>query len=470
MISKIGPKYRMSLVLDENDKRSHTFQQVLATGVFKNLNQRLSQNETTPISALNQKASFLDSGNELSETEMDDYEPFRLENVTNTFENLNTISLHNQAVDPNMKNFFPHKSLALSLGSNKSPKIGNNKKVFYKIPCNPYKILDIPGYHDDFYSNQIAWSSQDQIATALYDGLYLFDNKNSNAFKLYDIDENESPISAVTFSHDGNLTAVGTERGSILIFDITAEVMIGEFQEDDSNEKVTSFDWHSNGLLAAGKDLAGVIHDFRKKRPKITEFVGHSGCVCNIKWARSGLKFATGGSDHKSLVWDLNIKDPLMEINHKSEIRALAWSSHRDDIIATGGGANDCCLKVWNVSEGTIIEERNTGSPILNIIYSQLTNDLITTHSSLHNEINLWRARGLKKVGSLQGHEERALTLCLSPDMTCILTASADETMQFWKLFDSKEKISENANKNTSEDKCREKKVTSETVDISQEK
>lgn len=44
----------------------------------------------------------------------------------------------------------------------------------------------------------------------------------------------------------------------------------------------------------------------------------------------------------------------------------------------------------------------------------------------------------MEKLGDLKGHTSRVLSMCMSPDGTTVLSAAADETLRFWKLFDNK--------------------------------
>jgi cell division cycle protein 20 (cofactor of APC complex) len=42
----------------------------------------------------------------------------------------------------------------------------------------------------------------------------------------------------------------------------------------------------------------------------------------------------------------------------------------------------------------------------------------------------------MTKFGDLKGHTNRVLSMCLSPDGRTVLSAAADETLRFWKLFE----------------------------------
>ncbi len=50
----------------------------------------------------------------------------------------------------------------------------------------------------------------------------------------------------------------------------------------------------------------------------------------------------------------------------------------------------------------------------------------------------------MTKFGDLKGHTNRVLSMCLSPDGRTVLSAAADETLRFWKLFDEEDSEKKN--------------------------
>jgi WD40 repeat protein len=40
-------------------------------------------------------------------------------------------------------------------------------------------------------------------------------------------------------------------------------------------------------------------------------------------------------------------------------------------------------------------------------------------------------------VGELKGHSERVLHMAMSPDGETVVSAGADETLRFWKVFEA---------------------------------
>ena len=66
--------------------------------------------------------------------------------------------------------------------------------------------------------------------------------------------------------------------------------------------------------------------------------------------------------------------------------------------------------------------------------------ELVSAHGYTKNQISLWKASDLTPVAEVFGHSARILNMCLSPDRTTVVTAGADETLRFWKLFSDPEK------------------------------
>lgn len=56
---------------------------------------------------------------------------------------------------------------------------------------------------------------------------------------------------------------------------------------------------------------------------------------------------------------------PLHVLNdHQAAVKALAWSSNERNILASGGGTADRCIKFWNTSSGVLLNSVDTGSQV----------------------------------------------------------------------------------------------------------
>jgi len=58
---------------------------------------------------------------------------------------------------------------------------------------------------------------------------------------------------------------------------------------------------------------------------------------------------ASGGNDNKLIVWSLKKANRLHTFtNHLAAVKALAWSPHQYNLLASGGGTADRCIRLWN--------------------------------------------------------------------------------------------------------------------------
>lgn len=103
------------------------------------------------------------------------------------------------------------------------------------IPQTPDRILDAPELRADYYLNLIDWSSQNMIAVALGEAVYLW---NAGSGEIVELCHTENPgdyISSVSWAFDGAHLAVGTRDATVQIWDVTAQRKVcffrGEKQE-----------------------------------------------------------------------------------------------------------------------------------------------------------------------------------------------------------------------------------------------
>ena len=56
---------------------------------------------------------------------------------------------------------------------------------------------------------------------------------------------------------------------------------------------------------------------------------------------------------------------PLYKFHeHTAAVKALAWDPHMSGILATGGGTADKTIRFWNVQNGTMLNDMDTGSQV----------------------------------------------------------------------------------------------------------
>ncbi|KAF9222445.1 WD40 repeat-like protein [Gyrodon lividus] len=201
-----------------------------------------------------------------------------------------------------------------------------------------------------------------------------------------------------------------------------------------------------SALASGGNDNKVCIWDLRGSRRA-------SSSSSSAHTSGSGPGGSIGTSTHSSRLSTGSDGDgdvPLWKFHeHTAAVKALAWDPHVSGVLATGGGTQDKHIRFWNTSNGTMLNELDTGSQVCNLIWSHTSHELVSTHgfssTTPQNQICIWRYPSLSQVASLTGHTHRVLYLAMSPDGETIVTGAGDETLRFWNAFPRREGAGERA-------------------------
>lgn len=277
----------------------------------------------------------------------------------------------------------------------------------------------------------------------------------------------------------GSHLAVGTSRGHVLIYDTVTQRRLRTMTGHTS--RVSSMAWNSHILSTGSRDRTILHRDVRSPSQYLTKLLGHKQEVCGLRWNSETGQLASGGNDNKIFVWN-GLDDRWLyrwgeaEGGHRAAVKAVAWSPHQRGLLATGGGTADRCIKFWNTvstaqhsanaalsanratrdsldltstaelppisdedldgpANAHLLKTHDTGSQVCNLLFSQLTSELVSTHGFSQNAINIWKYPSMQQVVSLTGHTYRVLYLAMSPDGKTIVTGAGDETLRFWNCF-----------------------------------
>ena len=317
-----------------------------------------------------------------------------------------------------------------------------------KISIKPYKELPAPNLMDDFYLNLLDWSSKNQIAVGCTSSVILWNNNKTQSETLLTYEQTEQNniqnnennnkyVSSLIWSEEGDKLAVGNSMGLVELYDINKKELISSYKGHAYRVGVVS--WNRNIISSGSKDYSIITRDIRCKDNEeniIRKFYGHQQEVCGLKWSFDGSQLASGGNDNNLMVWSLHSNKPLMCNNdHIAAVKAIAWSPHQHNILASGGGTADRTIRFWNTNSFEPIFKIDTGSQVCNLVFSKSSNELVSTHGYSLNQINVWKLPYMQKIATLTGHSFRVLYLSLSPDGQSIVTGAGDKTLKFWNIF-----------------------------------
>ena len=90
------------------------------------------------------------------------------------------------------------------------------------------------------------------------------------------------------------------------------------------------------------------------KEDHMNKIEAHRQEVCGLKWSFDDRFLASGGNDNKLKIWSVQNKSaPLFKFSsHKAAVKAIAWSPHQSNLVVSGGGTADRCIKFFNTQVG----------------------------------------------------------------------------------------------------------------------
>lgn len=308
-------------------------------------------------------------------------------------------------------------------------KVTTNRKVS-KLP---YKILDAPSLVDDYYLNLLDWSSTNNVGIGLDSTVYIWSATTNKAYKVHEA-ASANTISSVSWNEASTYLSIGESDGKIKIYDIEACKVVRDLGGHSC--RAGSLAWNGNLLGSGSRDRSIIVRDVRASESYISKYVGHRQEICGLKWSPDQKYLASGGNDNKIIVWSTKTQSEMVRFSeHQAAVKALAWNPEAPNVLASGGGKSDRCIKFWNMHTHKKISSIDTGSQVCNMMFSKNSNELVSTHGYSLNEIVVWNYPSMEKVASLTGHSSRVLYLGMSPDGENIVTGAGDETLRFWNVF-----------------------------------
>ncbi|KAF8069619.1 CDC20-2 [Scenedesmus sp. PABB004] len=275
------------------------------------------------------------------------------------------------------------------------------RRAFRHIPTTQERILDAPDLVDDYYLNLLDWSSGNTVAVALGPTVYLWNAASGTIDELCTSPNEGDYITSVQWAADSTHLAVGTSTAKVQIWDAARAKQVKELP--GHTNRVSALAWNNAILSSGGRDSLVCNWDVRLRKHEacVATLRGHDQEVCGLKWSPNGTQLASGGNDNVLCIWGASGQQQHRIAAHQAAVKALAWCPFQSNLLASGGGTADRCIRFWNTTTGAQLNHIDTGS----------------------------------QAAELTGHTARVLHMAQSPDGSTVVTAGADETLRFWRVF-----------------------------------
>ncbi|XP_039037116.1 cell division cycle 20.2, cofactor of APC complex-like [Hibiscus syriacus] len=316
------------------------------------------------------------------------------------------------------------------------------KRTPYRcIPKGEKRVLDAPRLRNDYYANIMSWGNNNILAVALGPELYLWNSEDQRVHKLFQVRGGNDWPTSVTWSEDARILAVGYMCSSLQLWDAESSKLIRNL--DGHSGRIASTAWNGRILTSGSRDKSIINHDVRAPNNMASCIKQHADEVCGLKWSTEGNRLASGGNENLLYIWEgskMSSSKFLHRLSdHCAAVKALAWCPYQYNVLASGGGLSDGCIKIWNTQKGVCISSIETKAQICGLEWNRHHKEILSGHGysirETQNKLCLWKYPSMTKVGELGNHKSRIINLCQSPDGITVISAGADETLRFWDVF-----------------------------------
>ncbi|KAM3654355.1 cell division cycle protein 20 homolog [Ammospiza maritima maritima] len=288
---------------------------------------------------------------------------------------------------------------------------GSSRKNSRNIPSKPERVLDAPEMFNDYYLNLVDWSSQNFLAVALDDTVYLWNHATKEIIPLLQTEHPDVYISSVSWIKDGDYLAVGTSSAEVQLWDVEQQKRLQTMTSHCA--PVGTLSWNSY-ILSSGARTGHIHHhDVRVAEHHVATLAGHTHEVCGLKCSLDGCYLASGGNDNLANVWPCTQGGcgdfaPVQTFTqHQGSVKAAAWCPRQMNVLATGGGTRDRHICIWNVCSGACLSAVDTRSQVTSILWSTNYKELISGHGFAQNQLVIWKYPRTNKVAELQDRNLR---------------------------------------------------------------
>ncbi len=240
------------------------------------------------------------------------------------------------------------------------------------------------------------------------------------------------PVSAVAYSTDGKLLAVGS-RGVVWLIDEKGELVV---DLPSQSQRVTALAFSKDVLAVASGEpgKSGTVKLYQTKdfaKAPIT-VEAHKDIIYTMTFNPDGSTLATAGYDRIVKLWDISKPTAAARElkDHSDTIHALAFRNGGKQLVSV---AADRSVKVWDVAKGTRLYSLGDSTDWLYALAISPDGTKIVA-GGVDRSLRTWdvEAESAKLNKAAFAHSAAILYTAFSPDDKLIYSVGEDKIIKVW--------------------------------------
>lgn len=167
---------------------------------------------------------------------------------------------------------------------------------------------------------------------------------------------------------------------------------------------------------------------------------GHTNNISGIVWSQGGgsamcsSNLITSSYDHSIKSWDIETQDIIVTLNGSKVVSCLG-RCHNSDVVASGHP--NCTVRLWDMRKPTSSSKSGDGNLFdgtlrpshkgwISSVEWSPTDPYLLASSSYDGTVRLWDIRSSLPLHTIQAHEDKQKSLCLSFTRDAIFSGGSD--------------------------------------------
>ncbi|MEL6222548.1 MAG: serine/threonine-protein kinase [Cyanobacteria bacterium J06627_8] len=169
------------------------------------------------------------------------------------------------------------------------------------------------------------------------------------------------------------------------------------------------------------------------------QLIGHGGAVTTVAISPSGQILASGSTDRRIMLWNMQSgtllhtiegKTLLQHSGHTDRITALRFTPDGSTLVSA---SNDGTIKLWDLSERKLISTLSSSEWVISAIAISPDGSLLVSGGD-NGVIEFWDLERGEFIERIHQHTDRISQLHIHPDGKALLSSSDDHTIRLWDL------------------------------------